>query len=73
MAPRGIALHAVAPGWVRTGMNAAIRENAGRVHAIEADTAPGRFGETAGIAFLAADAGRWVTARVIEASGGHRL
>lgn len=45
--------------------------------AIEADTALGRFGEPADIAavvaFLASDQGRWVTAQVIEASGGYKL
>ena len=58
--PHGIAVDAVAPGWVRTGMNAASRDNDGMVEAIEAETAPGRFGETAeiasAVAFPAADA-----------------
>lgn len=77
LGPRGITVNAVAPGWVRTDMNAAVRENAGMVKAIEGDTALGRFGETSDIAavvaFLASDEGRWVTAQVIEASGGYRL
>ncbi|WP_191578270.1 SDR family NAD(P)-dependent oxidoreductase [Achromobacter insolitus] len=74
---RGITVNAVAPGWIRTDMNAAVRENAAMVKAIEADTALGRFGETseiaATVAFLASDEGRWVTAQVIEASGGYKL
>ncbi len=74
---RGITVNAVAPGWIRTDMNAAVRENAGMVKAIEADTALGRFGETSDIAavvaFLASEEGRWVTAQVIEASGGYKL
>jgi len=74
---RGITVNAVAPGWVKTDMNAAVRENADMVKAIEADTALGRFGDTADItsvvAFLASDAGRWLTAQVIEASGGYKL
>ncbi|MBZ6114543.1 SDR family oxidoreductase [Streptomyces olivaceus] len=45
--------------------------------AIEADTALGRFGEVADIAsvvaFLASNESRWVTAQVIEASGGYKL
>ncbi|MGY0490220.1 SDR family NAD(P)-dependent oxidoreductase [Streptomyces sp. WG-D5] len=77
LGPRGITVNAVAPGWVRTDMNAAVRENAGMTAAIEADTALGRFGETpdiaAVVAFLASDEGRWVTAQVIEASGGYKL
>lgn len=47
------------------------------VRVIEGDTAFGRFGETSDIAavlaFLASDEGRWVTAQVIEASGGYKL
>lgn len=74
---RGITVNAVAPGWTRTDMNAAVRENADMVRAIEADTALGRFGETADIAavvaFLASSEGRWITAQVIEASGGYKL
>ncbi|MEU6763779.1 SDR family oxidoreductase [Streptomyces sp. NPDC046853] len=77
LGPRDITVNAVAPGWVRTDMNAAVRENADMTAAIEADTALGRFGETADItavvAFLASEEGRWVTAQVIEASGGYKL
>ncbi len=77
LGPRRITVNAVAPGWVRTDMNAAVRENADIVKAIEDDTALGRFGEPADIAaivaFLASDEGRWITGEVIEASGGYRL
>jgi 3-oxoacyl-[acyl-carrier protein] reductase len=77
LGPRGITVNAVAPGWVRTDMNTAVRENADLVSAIEADTALGRFGEvsdiTAVVAFLTSDEGRWVTGQVIEASGGYQL
>ncbi len=77
LGPRGITVNAVAPGWVRTDMNAAIRENADMVKSIEADTALGRFGDTSDIAavvaFLASEEGRWVTAQIIEASGGYKL
>jgi len=58
-------------------MNAAVRENADMVKLIEGDTALGRFGETSDIAavvaYLASDESRWVTAQVIEASGGYKL
>lgn len=77
LGPRGITVNAVAPGWVSTDMNAAVRENPEMVKAIEADTALGRFGETAEtsavVAFLASDQGRWITGQVIEASGGYKL
>jgi len=72
-----VTVNAVAPGWIRTDMNAAVRESAQMVKAIEADIALGRFGEisdvAAVVAFLASDAARWVTAQVIEASGGYKL
>lgn len=74
---RGITANAVAPGWTRTDMNAAVRENGEMMKAIETDTALGRFGEpediAAVVAFLASDESRWVTGQVIEASGGYRL
>lgn len=77
LGPRGITVNAVAPGWIRTEMNVAVRENPDMVKAIEDDTALGRFGEpediAAVVAFLASDEGRWVTAQVIEASGGYKL
>ncbi|MFJ9085730.1 SDR family NAD(P)-dependent oxidoreductase [Streptomyces sp. NPDC102384] len=77
LGPRGITVNAVAPGWTRTDMNADVRKNAEMVTAIETDTALGRFGEASDIAavveFLASDEGRWVTAQVIESSGGYKL
>ncbi|MFE2057954.1 SDR family oxidoreductase [Streptomyces sp. NPDC059446] len=74
--PRGITVKVVAPGWVRTDMNAALREN-GHGCDDRGGHALGRFGEAsdvaAVVAFLASDEGRWVTAQVIEASGGYKL
>lgn len=74
---RRITVNAVAPGWTTTDMNAAVRENADLVSVIKAETALGRFGEAseiaAVVAFLASEDGRWLTAQVIEASGGYKL
>jgi NAD(P)-dependent dehydrogenase (short-subunit alcohol dehydrogenase family) len=77
LGPRAITANAVAPGYTRTDVNAAIRENPELVKAIEAQIALGRFGEPSEIAsvvaFLASDAGHWVTGQTIEASGGYKL
>jgi NAD(P)-dependent dehydrogenase (short-subunit alcohol dehydrogenase family) len=73
---RGITANAVAPGYTRTDVNAAMRENPELVKAVEAEIALGRFGEPseiAVVAFLASDEGHWVTGQTIEASGGYKL
>ncbi|WP_131738164.1 SDR family oxidoreductase [Actinomadura roseirufa] len=71
---RGITVNAVAPGATRTATNGATFETPGLAEFIAASTALGRLGgpdDVADIvAFLASDAGRWVTGQVIDASGG---
>jgi NAD(P)-dependent dehydrogenase (short-subunit alcohol dehydrogenase family) len=77
LGPRGITANAVAPGYTRTDVNAAIRENPELMKAVEAEIALGRFGEpseiAAVVAFLVSDEGHWVTGQTIEASGGYKL
>jgi 3-oxoacyl-[acyl-carrier protein] reductase len=71
---RGITVNAVAPGPTRTATNRAVFEAPGVVEQITSLTALGRLGAPEDIAdvvaFLASDAGRWVTGQVIDASGG---
>ncbi|MDG4781016.1 SDR family oxidoreductase [Micromonospora sp. WMMD961] len=71
---RGITVNAVAPGATRTATNGPAFEAAGLADLIAATTALNRLGEADDVAevvaFLASDAGRWITGQVIDASGG---
>ncbi|WP_030961892.1 SDR family oxidoreductase [Streptomyces sp. NRRL S-378] len=75
---RGITVNSVAPGIVDTDINAGwLRGNAeAEAHAASL-AALGRVGRPEDIAdvvgFLASDAGRWVTGRVVDATGGSGL
>ena len=76
LGPRGITVNAVLPGATATDMNpaACVPESAS---ALAQTIALQRVGQpediAAVVAFLASEAGRWVTAQRIEASGGQRL
>ncbi|MFI7278413.1 SDR family oxidoreductase [Streptomyces sp. NPDC049879] len=74
---RGITVNAVAPGATRTDANAAFFEAPGLREFIEAGTALGRLGRAEdvadAVAFLASDAGRWITGQTLDASGGVHL
>lgn len=78
LGPRGITVNSVAPGIVDTDVNADwLRGNAeAEAHAASL-AALGRVGRPEDIAdvvgFLASDAGRWVTGRVVDATGGAGL
>ncbi|MEV4539687.1 SDR family oxidoreductase [Asanoa sp. NPDC049518] len=71
---RGITVNAVAPGATRTASNAAVFEAPGLAGLITGSTALDRLGGPDDVAevvaFLASDAGRWVTGQVVDASGG---
>ncbi|MEV0002873.1 SDR family oxidoreductase [Micromonospora sp. NPDC050980] len=71
---RGVTVNAVAPGATRTATNSPVFEAPGLADAIAGMTALGRLGGPDDVAdvvaFLASDAGRWVTGQVVDASGG---
>ncbi|MEU9088400.1 SDR family oxidoreductase [Streptomyces sp. NPDC048357] len=78
LGPRGITVNSVAPGIVDTDVNAGwLRGNAeAEAHAASL-AALGRVGRPQDIAdivgFLASDDARWVTGRVVDATGGTGL
>ena len=74
--PRGITVNAVLPGATATDMNpgASDPERAAQIAQTIALRRVGQPGDVADvIVFLASDAGRWVTAQCVDASGGQRL
>ncbi|SDE17108.1 SDR family NAD(P)-dependent oxidoreductase [Glycomyces harbinensis] len=78
LGPRGITVNAVAPGITDTDVNASwLRGNPEAQAASAARAALGRVGLpqdiTGPVLFLAADAGRWTTGQVIDATGGSNL
>lgn len=77
LGPRGITVNAVLPGIVDTDINASwLHTEEGQQHASEM-SALGRVGTPADIAdavaFLASEDGRWVTAQLLDATGGSHL
>ncbi|WP_067827495.1 SDR family oxidoreductase [Nocardia inohanensis] len=75
LGPRAITVNAVAPGTTETeGMAAFLDSNPQMRAAMSAMSALGRVGQPADVAdvvaFLAADDARWITANVIDVSGG---
>ena len=75
LGPRRIRVNAVAPGAIDTDFSRdAYEANPQMKAVIAANTALGRIGEAEDIgpvvAFLCSDAGRWVNAQRLEASGG---
>ncbi|OZI30193.1 short-chain dehydrogenase [Bordetella genomosp. 10] len=73
---RGITVNAVLPGATATDLNTRARDPE-TAKAIARTVALGRVGQPGDIAdivaFLASDAGRWVTGQRIDATGGQRL
>jgi NAD(P)-dependent dehydrogenase (short-subunit alcohol dehydrogenase family) len=78
LGPHGVRLNAVAPGPTASEATdkSALRNPGGRSSMVDA-TPLGRLGQPSDIAlvvaFLASDAGAWVTGQVIDASGGWNI
>lgn len=75
LAPHGIRVNAVAPGWVITQLSRGAREDPVRSAAIMARVPVGRWAEPAEIAdpilFLCSDAARYMTGTVMPVDGGY--
>ncbi|MCB9949046.1 MAG: glucose 1-dehydrogenase [Rhodospirillaceae bacterium] len=69
-----ILVNAIGPGWVRTEMTGALRENEGRFAEISGRIPLGRWAEPEDLAgaavFLASDASDYITGQVIFVDGG---
>jgi len=74
---RGITVNAVAPGFTAGETNAHVVDDPEAARMVNDNTALARFGQPQEIAdivhALAGPAGRWITAQVIDASGGFKL
>lgn len=75
LAPLGVRVNAVAPGFTATSMNAHLRAEPGRVERIEAATLLGRLGAVDEIAravrFLATDDSSYVNGITLAVDGGY--
>jgi 2-deoxy-D-gluconate 3-dehydrogenase len=71
----GIRVNAIGPGWVKTDMTKALRENTERYQAISDRIPLGRWAEPedlAGLAvFLASEASAYITGQVLFIDGGY--
>ena len=76
-AAEGVRVNAIAPGWVRTPLTAALQADPARDAAIVARTPLGRWAEPADIAgaavFLCAPAARFITGVVLPVDGGYSV
>ncbi|HKE77478.1 MAG TPA: SDR family oxidoreductase [Acidimicrobiales bacterium] len=77
LAPAGITVNVVAPGWFDSPMAAGWRDDPGLSDAITGHTAQGRWGAPGDLAgayrFLASDASAFVTGSVLSVDGGYLL
>ncbi|ANZ14412.1 SDR family oxidoreductase [Streptomyces noursei] len=74
---RGITVNTVAPGFIETDMNAAMRSTPEAHAALSAISVFNRLGRPADVAdvvaFLASDDSRWITGQRIDVTGGSML
>lgn len=74
LAPRGITVNAIGPGFIETDMNARRRTTPEARAALAARSAFARIGAPAEVAdvvaFLASEDSRWMTGQYVEVSGG---
>ncbi|HUV77356.1 MAG TPA: SDR family oxidoreductase, partial [Desulfobacterales bacterium] len=72
LAPRGITVNAIAPGFIETDMTASLSEKAR--NAMLSQVPLGRAGQpediAAAVAFLASESASYITGQVIHVSGG---
>ena len=77
LAPDGIRVNAVAPGWIATALTDALQKDPARSDPILARTPLRRWGtpdDVAGpVLFLASDAARFVTGVVLPVDGGYLI
>ncbi len=77
LAPAGITVNVVAPGWFDSPMADGWKNNAQLAAAITGHTAQGRWGAATDLAgayqFLASDASAFVTGTVVNVDGGYLL
>jgi len=75
LAAKGIRVNGIAPGWIQTPMNEALREDAAVVESAIAATPAGRLGVPADIApsvvFLASDDAAFINGVVLDVGGGY--